>query len=524
MALVSLVLLIACLNLATLLMARAASREREIATRFALGASRPRLLRQLLTESLLLAAAGTGLGLAVSPLVANLLVTFLTTGQDLLHPPLNVAPDARVFLFTAVVAVIATVLTGLAPALRSTGRELQQRMRDSSSALRGAERRRFWPRVLLACEVALALVLVTGASLLGLSIVKLHQVPLGFDPNNLIFLQLEMNKQPRRGKALVRTYHEIAGALAKIPGVAAVSFLDVTPMEGSRWRDDAAVPGKPAHEMFRNQVGPDYFRAMRTPLFAGREFSWNDTDESGRVVILNEAAARVLFAGASPLGQRVQVGEKQLGEVVGVVANTKYSSLRVPDPPEVYSSITQDVKDPSYTAVLRASGPPSAVIAAAREIVRRVMPDIPPPVAVTMEQTLAQSLATERMMATLALFFGAIALLITGIGLYGTLAYATERRTGEIGIRIALGAQRGDVISMMCAENGAVALGGCIAGILGAMAAARLIASFLYGTSPRNPAVLALSAAALMCIAAAASLIPAIRAARLDPMAAIRHE
>jgi predicted permease len=526
MALVALVLLIACLNLATLLIARGASREREIATRFALGATRARLLRQLLTESMLLATAGTALGLAASPLIANLLMVFLTPQRNTLQPRPDVTPDARVFLFTAAVAAIATILTGMAPALRSTGRDLQQRMRESSSALRGSERRRFWPRVMLACEVGLALVLVSGAGLLGYSLVKLYEIPVGFEPHGLVLLQLEMGKQQRDGTALIRAYHDMADGLDGIPGVTAVSFTDVVPLEGSLWTGDVSVPGKASHETDRNQAGPGYFRAMRTALLGGREFRWTDTDEAGRVAILNEAAAQMLFPGRSPLGERILVGDaKTVAEVVGVVANAKYTSLSSADPPTVYSPITQDVeKKPSFTAVLRVDGSPGAVVAAAQKVIRRTVPEIPPPVAMTMEQTIAESLAKNRMMATLALFFAGVALLITGIGLYGTLAYTTERRTGEIGIRLALGAQRGDVILMICRENGAIALGGCILGIAGSFGASRLIASFLYGTSSNNPVILTAAALVLVSIAAGASLIPSVRAARIDPIAAIRYE
>lgn len=525
MVLVALVLVIACLNLSTLLMARAASREREIATRFALGASRARLLRQLLTESMLLASTGTLLGLAASPLIAKSLASFLNSQRDVLQPPLDTAPDAHVFLFAAAVTVIATILTGVAPALRSIGRELQQRMRESSSVLRGSGRQ-FFPRAILACEVGLALILVTGASLLGYSLLKLHEVPVGFEPKGLITLQLDMEKQSRDGKALIRAYHDIADGLAAIPGVTGVSFVEVPPLEGSRVTDEVAVPGQAKHEFYQNRAGPAYFRAMRTPLLAGREFRWSDIDESGRVVILNESAARILFPRQSPLGQQITfVNEKAPGVIVGVVADAKYNSLRDAAPPTIYSAMIQNVKNrPSYAVVMRIHGSPAAVIAAARKVIRRIVPEIPPPVAITMEQMLAEALVKERMMATLALFFAAAALLITGIGLYGTLAYATARRTGEIGIRLALGARRGNVVSLVCRENGLVALGGCIIGIAGSLALSRLIAGFLYSTSPRNPAVLGISALLLMCIAAAASLIPAIRAARLDPMTAIRHE
>jgi predicted permease len=428
---------------------------------------RERLLRQLLTESMLLAFAGTTLGLAAAPFLAQLLGLFLRSPQEALHPPLDVAPDLRVVLFTIVVAVVVTLLTGTAPALRSTGRELQQRMRQGSAAIKGAERRHHWWHLILACEVALALVLVTGASLLGDSLVRLHKVPTGFEPTGLVLMPLEVEKQTRDGKALIQAYRDISGRLAALPGVERVSFVNMPPLMGNWWAGDIAVVGHEKHELFRNQAGPNYFRAMRTPLLAGREFRWSDSDESTRVVILNQAAERGLFPNGNPLGQRLTVGDdKTIAEVVGIVGDAKYQNMRDTAPPTVYSSFAQDVKNkPSYTIPIRVTAPPASVISAARAVVRRVMPDIPPPVAMTMEQTIAEHLVTERMMASLALFFAGVGLLITAIGLYGTLAYATARRAGEIGIRFALGAQRGDVIGMVCRENGIVALGGCLLGL-----------------------------------------------------------
>ncbi len=527
MVLVTIVLLIACLNVATLLMARSAAREREISTRFALGASRVRLVRQLLTESLLLAAAGTALGFAAAPVLARTLLAFLTSQQQPFE--MNASPDIRVFAFTALIAAVATVLTGIAPALRSTTRELQHRMREASASLRGAERRRVWPRILLGCEVTLALVLVSGAGLLGYTLVQLHSIPVGFDPRGLLLLPLDMAKQSRDGEALVRVYHDIADLVAHVPGVSEVSLLNVIPISNSWWTGDVAA-GQVRHELFRNNAGPDYFRVMRTPLLAGREFRWTDTDAAGRVAILNETAARQLFGAANPIGRRIQLEpdskeNKKVAEVVGVVSDARYATVRDAAPGTVYSPISQDVeKRPSYSVAIRVQGRMERVVDAASAVIRRVAPDIPRPVALTMDRMLDEALASERMMATLALFFAGIALLITGVGLYGTLAYTTERRTGEIGIRMALGAQRSDVMSIVCVENAAIALGGCITGLLISVAASRLIAGFLYSTSPRNPVILAAAALVMAAIAAAASLIPALHAARIDPITAIRYE
>jgi predicted permease len=484
-------------------------------------------MRQLLTESLLLALLGTALGSAAAPFAAHMLTAFLAS-SDPLQPTLNTAPDLRVFAFTAVVAAVATILTGLAPALRSTGRDLQTPIREGSGTLRGTERRRLWPNLLLASEVALALMLVTGASLLGFSLVKLHNIPVGFDAQGLLFLQLDMDKQSRDGEALVQLYHRIADGLVSLPGISSVSFVNMAPLYGSWWKGDVAVPGHPPHELFQNHVGPDYFRAMRTRLFNGREFSWADTDESKPVAIVNEAAAHILFSSANPIGQRIAVDDgKTLADVVGVVADAKYSVLRDPAPPAVYWPFTQGMKNKlSLQAVLRVrnGASPASVVASARRAIRQLDDEIPPPVATTMEQTISQVLSTERMMSSLALFFAALALFITGIGLYGTLAYTTARRTGEIGIRLAVGAQRGDVVGLVCRANMGVALAGCLGGLLASLATSRLIAGFLYNTSPKDPLILAASALVLICVAVAASLIPAIRASRIDPISAIRYE
>jgi predicted permease len=522
MVLVGLVLLVACLNVASLLMARSAAREREIVTRFALGASRVRLLQQFLTESLLLATLGTALGLAGSPLIARSLMGFLSTSQDQVQ--FAAAPDGRVLLFTAVIAVLATVFAGIAPGLKSTRHDLQSRLREASAGLRGTDRRRVWPRLLLSGEVALALVLVTGAGLLGSSLVRLREIPVGFEPRGLLLVPIDVFKQSRDGDALVRLYRELAESISGVPGVQAISFADTTPVSGSWTTDDVNPPGRPQQELYRAVVGPDYFRAMRTRLVAGREFRWNDTDASGAVVILNRAAAKALFGTENAVGERLLSDKRQL-EVIGIVGDAKYTGLRDAAPPTWYAAATQGVKNkPSFTAVIRLNGPAAPVISAIRAIVKQHAPDIPVPAATTMEDQIAGSIATERLMATLALFFGALALLITAIGLYGTLAYTTARRTGEIGIRMALGAGRREVLSLVLWENAGVALAGCLAGVAASLLASRYVAALLYGTSARSPAVLLSSVAALAAIAGLASLIPALRASRIDPLAAIRYE
>jgi hypothetical protein len=456
------ILLLACLNLASLLMARGAARERELATRLAIGATRGRLIQQLLVESLLIASLGTAAGLAAAPLVSGALPALLMSGNS------------------------------------------------------GVQ----------ASEVALALVLVVGAGLLATSLVRLYRSGVGFDPRGVVSIAFSMDKQQLEGDALMRLYQQLDEGLSQQPGVKSVSFQFIVPLSHLHWTGRYSAPGGSPQRFYMNSVGPNYFGTMRMPLYQGREFRWADTKASGLKMILNQSAAKLLFPGEEALGQQVTDAQEQtLYEVVAVVGDAKYSDMRAPAPPIGYVPIMQDEqKKPSLHAVVRVDGPQGPLAAAARSLAARLAPAIPAPAFTTMDEVLNNSMNTERMMALLAVFFAGCALLVTAIGLYGTLAYATARRTSEIGIRMALGAQRTRVVAMVFGENALVAAAGSGAGLVAALFASRALASFLYGTSPRDPWVLVGSVAALIVIASAASLLPALRAARIEPMAAIRYE
>lgn len=274
-----------------------------------------------------------------------------------------------------------------------------------------------------------------------------------------------------------------------------------------------------------NEISPGYFGTMRIPLLLGRDFQWNDTTASGLKIILSQSAAKLLFPGRSAIGQTLSDGGKNSYLVIAVVGDTRYQSIHDNPPPEAYFAMTQTrAHKPSYTAAVRVNGSATPLAAAARQLAAKMAPDIPAPVMTNMTSTIDASIGAERMMAMLAVFFAVSALLVTGIGLYGTLAYATARRTSEIGIRIALGARRMQVIAMVFRENAWIALSGSALGLCIAYFAARALASFLYNTSARDPWVLIGSVAALTLIASAASLIPAIRAARIEPITALRTE
>ena len=515
------ILLLACLNLASLLMARSAARERELATRLAIGATRRRLIQQLLAESLLIAVLGTAAGLTVAPLVSRSLAALLLSGNS--GQVLDTSLDVRVFGFAALIAVFSTLLIGLVPALEATAGNVSDHIKDGQHAMQRREQHSIFPRILLASEVALALVLVVGAGLLAVSLVRLYKSGLGFDPNGLVNIAFSMDKQQLEGDALMRQYQELGEGLRRQPGVKNVSFQFIVPLSHRGWNGRYGAPGAPPHLIYMNSVAPDYFATMRIPLYQGREFVWADTNASGLKMTLNRSAAKLLFPDQDAIGHQVIDERKRIYQVVAVVGDTKYRDMRETATPIGYVPIMQDEqKKPSLTAVVRVDGPQGPLALAARSLAARLAPAIPAPIFTPANDVLNDSMSAERMMALLSVFFAGCALLVTGIGLYGTLAYATARRTSEIGIRMALGAQRTRVIAMVFGENALVAACGAGAGLIAALLASRALASFLYGTSPRDPWVLVGSVAALTIIASLASLLPALRAARIEPMAAIR--
>jgi predicted permease len=516
-------LLLACLNLASLLMARAAARERELATRLALGANRGRLIRQLLVESLLTAVLGTCAGLIAAPLVSHALAAMILGRSSTFV--LDTSFDARVFAFVAASVALSTLLVGLIPAVRATSHTLSEQIKSGSHAHTAQRRKRLTPALLMGAEVALALVLVVGAGLLATSLTRLYRIGLGFEPRGLVNLSIDMGKQPRDGQALMDWYREYAEAASQLPGVRSVSIAAKTPMDGSMWTSTLRTPWSGGdREMYEDRVSPEFFATMYIPLSAGRDFRWNDTTASGLKLILSRTAADYLFPGRPAVGQTV-VEDKKSYEVIAVVGDIRYATLQEGTRAEAYLPITQDEdKKPSYTAVMRAAGEPGAAGVVARSLAMKMAPEIPAPELTTMSQDLEASIASERMMAFLAVFFAGCALLVTGIGLYGTLAYGTARRTSEIGIRIALGAQRARVLRLIFLENAWIVAAGSLVGLAVALGASRALGSLLYGTSARDPWVLVGSAVVLAVIASAASLLPAARAARIEPMAALREQ
>lgn len=516
-------LLLACLNLASLLMARAAARERELATRLAMGASRLRLIQQLLVESLLIAILGTAAGFLAAPAVSRFLATVLIGGNSA-YVMLDTSLDLRVLAFVALIAVLSTLLVGLVPAIRATSKSLNEQIKSGSQSVH-ARQHRLLPRVLMSLQVALALILVFGAGLLATSLQRLHSIDLGFQPQNLVDLALEMNKQSRDGEALFAWYHQYLDALSRLPGVKSIAYVSYPPMSGSTWTETIETPiSRGEQQIYMNSISSGYFSTLKVPMLAGRDFQWSDNTSSGLKIILSDGAAKKLFPGQNPIGQSVSMSKKNY-QVVAVVGDIHYASLRREAPPEAYVCMTQNTDHkPNYEALARIEGSAVPFASAARQIASNMAPEIPAPILTPMMTDINGSIASERIMAMLAVFFAVCALLVTAIGLYGTLAYSTARRTSEIGVRMALGARPAHVVGLIFRENAWIAASGSLAGLVVAWFAARALTSLLYSTSARDPWVLFASVAVLISIASAASLVPAIRAARVDPSTALRAE
>ena len=521
------ILLLACLNLASLLMARGAARRNELATRLALGATRRRLVQQLLVESLLIALMGTAAGLAIAPFVSQSLSRLMLGGQFETH--VDTSLDIRVFAFASFISILATILVGLVPALQATSCSLNDQIKNGQHTTQAHEHQRILPRAVMACEVGLALMLVVGAGLLASSLVHLYKSGTGFDPEGLENVEISMDQQPLKGDALMQFYRGLGETLRHQRGVKGVSFASISPFSHFVWDESFSVTGGKLYRTYENSIAPDYFQTMRIPILAGRGFAWSDTTSTGPKAILNQSAVKIVFPDSNPIGQLVNgpggPGAKQF-QVIGVVGDAKYENLRAAAPPTAYLPMTQDEGEHgrSYIAVVRIDGPAGPLAAAVRDLLKRVNPSIPLPTITSMAVAVDDSLSAERTMSLLAVFFAACALVVTAVGLYGTLAYSTARRTNEIGIRMALGARRTQVAAMVFRQNATVAMVGTAAGLIVALLASRALASFLYGTSPRDPWVFAGSIVALAIIASAASLLPALRAAKIEPMWAIRCE
>jgi predicted permease len=548
MVVVGLVLLIACANVANLMLARGAAREREIAVRLAVGASRARLTAQLLTESLALAALGGIAGLGLSFVGVQALLEFLPQA-GFAKATLEVTPDLRLFAFTAAVSLLTGVLFGLAPALQSTRPSLTLALKEGTP---GAGSSRFNMRnALVVVQVSLSLLLVIGAGLFVRSVGQLRSIEPGFRTDHGMVVTVDPT---RSGYEEMRTrsfYERLLEATERTPGVRSASLARITPLGGSRWNNFFAVEGyqfQPSDKKYvdMNAVGPRFFETLGIPVVAGREFREEDSpatvegaqqqtkpgearlpDRAPRYAIVNQSFAKRFFAGRNPVGLHVCFDEKydpaRAYEVVGVVADAHYFGLREETEPMLYMPVWK--QRPDFRALcIRTSGNAAGLLDAVRRHVASIDPAIPVLASRTVEDYIDNNLLVDRLLATLSGFFGILALLLAAVGLYGVISYAVTRRTREIGVRMALGAERRSVLWLVARYAGGLVIAGAAIGIPAAIALSRFVKSFLFGIGAQDTAAIVGATATLLAAAALASFIPARRATNVDPIVALRHE
>jgi predicted permease len=521
-----LVLLISCVNLANLLMARSAGRLHEIGIRLAIGAGPRRIFRQLLTENLVLALLGGVVGLLIAAGGHRLLVAFLA--GNLQRVALNFRLDEHVLAFSLAMALLTGLLSGVLPALRAAREDLLPAVHGAPH-LRGATRLPF-ARKLLTTQVALSLMLLIGAGLFVRSLRNLATTDLGLARENLVLMRVDpsLSKSIRDRREF---WIQLTERLAALPGVRSVSVAGDAVFGNGWWNEtiwtrqpdgaehDAAVPF--------NIVGPGFFETVQIPLLTGREFGWQDQGKSPPVAVVNRAFARKFFAGENPVGKRfgnAGPGSSSRIEIVGIIGDAKYGDLREQPQPMFYLPLFQNLAERPYQVHVRTAGDPAAAIAAMRREIQAADQDISIDGVRTINEVIHALLQHDRMFAFLASAFGLLALLLTSIGIYGVVAYQVTRRTGEIGIRMALGAQRMDVLWMVMRETLLVLAAGTAIGLPAAVAAARVLRNLLFALGPSDPATIVWAAATLVGAGALAGFLPARRAASLSPMDALRHE
>jgi len=529
LAAVVLMLLIACVNVANLLLARASSRRREMAVRAALGAGRLRIARQLLTESVLLSVVGGAAGLLLAAWGADLLATAAT---GVIPRAKEIGLDASVFAYALGATLLTGLLFGLAPAVYSWAPDLTRALKEGGRGAAGGPGRSRLQGALVVAEVALALVLLAGAGLLVMSYARLRGEDPGFDADGVLTTQVSLPeaKYPTRQQRLA-FFEEALGRVRQLPGVEAAGAVSDLPFSHSRTSRSFDIDGRPAAEgESRNAdyrvATPDYFRAMGVALLRGRDFDARDSADAQPAVVINEAMARRFFPGEDPLGRRLVYsddGKEVAREVVGVVADLKHDNLAAEKAPEVYVPFAQRPPQGLFLAV-RGGRDAGALAAPLRKAIREVDPDQPVYNVATMRQRIDGSVAPQRLNTVLLGLLAAAAAALSATGIFGVVSYAVARRTHEIGVRVALGAQARDVVRLVVGHGMRLAAAGVLLGLAGAFALTRLLSGLLYGVSATDPLVFGGAALLLSSVALFACYLPARRATRVDPMVALRYE
>jgi predicted permease len=529
MAIVGLVLLIACSNVANLLIARATARQKEIAVRLALGASRRRLVCQLLEESVLLSAAGGLAGLGLAVWMDRTLIGFLPLGVT----PLTVSsvPDGRVLAFTFAVAVLTGLVFGLAPALQATRPELAGTLKDQAGSVVGGAAVGL-RKSLVVAQVSLSLLLLIGAGLFIQSLRNLKDLNPGFHTENLLTFAMDPTLNGYQPERSLQFYRQLTERMNALPGVRSAALAVVQILDGNEWDSTVTVEGYTAKQgewvdPHMQYISPRFFETMGIPVL-GRDFTIQDDKGAPMVAIVNEKFARRYFGGANAIGRHVGMGGdpgiKTNIEIVGVVKDTKYESLRDEIPHELYLAYRQMPFVIGMTAYLRTETDPENMFSLLRRTVREVDSNVPIYRMRTLEQQVDKSLMSERLLATLSAIFGCLATLLAAVGLYGVMAYMVARRTREIGIRMALGASGGSVVWLVMREVLLLAVVGLAIGLPAAWALTRLVETQLFGIQPADPLIMTVAAIGIASVATLAGYFPARRATGIDPMQALRWE
>ena len=532
MVIVGLVLLIACANVGNLLLSRAAARKAEISLRLALGASRYRIIRQLLTENFLLAACGGVCGILVAQWGVKVLVALAAKTS-----PLDVQPDVPVLIFTAAVSMFAGIAFGLVPALSASKTDLTTAIKEKSA--RGGRRRlRFsLASTLVIAQVGLSMVLLAGAGLFARSLMNLQEAEVGFNRDNVLLLSADSRLAGYKPAQLTALYRQIIERLKELPGVQSATIASFSPISGHGRTSTVTVRGytpKPGEDSDVNDmlVGPDYCRTLGVPLLLGREIDNRDTPASQKVAVVNQSFAQSFFAGENPIGRRFFFGEEddpERGEeleIVGVIGDVRYDHANEAAGRTAYRPILQVQDSDAYNSniEIRTTGDASSMAPMARAVLKQIDSRLPIYDVTTLREQLSGALQRETLVAELVSFFGLLALLLASIGLYGVMAHGVVRRTKEIGIRMALGAERSRIVWMVMRETIVLVLAGILIGVPVALGAARLISTQLFGLSPADPFTLISSALVLVGVASLAGFLPARRASKVNPLTALRYE